>query len=202
MTDLRLLTQTNSVHTIKDALSLVSQPQPALIGQSGSNEASQQVQIEVLPPILVLHLERFLYDATADGIVKISKLVQFAPEIEIPIGTIFSFVSLVPVKLRIPRGSLGPEIMSLLARKSAEPVKYKLHGVLCHHGESAGSGNYTVDVLHPNGDSARGEAWLRIDDEAVSVLRHEDVFEGHDNEQGNVRCACMLFYCRTASART
>jgi ubiquitin carboxyl-terminal hydrolase 10 len=47
------------------------------------------VQIEALPPVLALHLERFLYDAAADGIVKISKPVQFAPELEIPVGTIF-----------------------------------------------------------------------------------------------------------------
>ena len=52
------------------------------------------MQIEALPPILVLHLERFQYDATADVIVKASKPVQFAPELEIPIGTIFTFVSL------------------------------------------------------------------------------------------------------------
>jgi ubiquitin carboxyl-terminal hydrolase 10 len=49
--------------------------------------------LEVLPPVLVLHLKRFLYDAAADGIVKISKPVRFAPELEIPLGMIFSFVS-------------------------------------------------------------------------------------------------------------
>ena len=93
--------------------------------------------------------------------------------------------------------------MAPVTGKSAEPVQYKLYGVLYHHGESAGSGNYTVDVLHPNGDGARGEAWLRIDDGSVSVVRHEDVFECHDNEQGNDRCAYMLLYCHTAtSART
>jgi ubiquitin carboxyl-terminal hydrolase 10 len=58
-------------------------------GQSSSSGASKQVQIEALPPVLVLHLERFLYDAAADGIVKISKPIQFAPELEIPDGTIF-----------------------------------------------------------------------------------------------------------------
>ena len=63
------------------------------IGQSGSSEASQQVLLEALPSILVLHLERFLYDAAMDGSNKISKFVQFAPELEIPLGTIFSFVS-------------------------------------------------------------------------------------------------------------
>ena len=63
------------------------------IGQSGSSEASQQVLLEALPSILVLHLKRFLSDAAMDGSNKISKFVQFAPELEIPLGTIFSFVS-------------------------------------------------------------------------------------------------------------
>ena len=60
------------------------------IDQSGSNEASQQVLLEALPSILVLHLEPFLYGAATDGINKISKSVQFGPELEIPLGTIFS----------------------------------------------------------------------------------------------------------------
>jgi ubiquitin carboxyl-terminal hydrolase 10 len=72
------------VHTIQDALALVSQLQPVQVGQS--NEASQQVQIEALPPVLVIHLERFLYDTTANGIKKINKPVQFAPELDIPPG--------------------------------------------------------------------------------------------------------------------
>jgi ubiquitin carboxyl-terminal hydrolase 10 len=62
------------------------------VGQFSSTEASQQVLLEALPPVLVLHLERFLYDATADGINKINKPVQFAPELEIPLGTIFPFL--------------------------------------------------------------------------------------------------------------
>ncbi|KAH9987493.1 hypothetical protein BJV77DRAFT_1070467 [Russula vinacea] len=84
---------------------------------SGFSEASQQVLIEALPPLLVLHFKRFLYDVDADGIVKISKHVQFGPELEIP-----------------------PEMMAPVAGKSAEPVYYKLYGVLYHHGKSAGSG--------------------------------------------------------------
>ena len=63
-----------------------------LVGQSGSSEATQQVQIESFPTILVLHLERFLYDATADGMVKVGKAIRFVPEVEIPLGTIFSLV--------------------------------------------------------------------------------------------------------------
>ena len=84
--------QPNSVHTIQDALALLSQPQPVQVGPSSSSEGSQEVLLEALPPVLVLHLERFLYDVAADGIAKINKPVQFSPELEIPPRTIISFV--------------------------------------------------------------------------------------------------------------
>ena len=102
--------------------------------------------------------------------------------------------------LRISHFSVGPEIMAPAVGKSAEPVRYRLHGVLYHHGESAGSGHYTVDVLHQNGDSGSGEAWLHIDDEAVSAVRHEDLFADNEKERVDDRCAHMLFYCRTSSS--
>ena len=92
--------------------------------------------------------------------------------------------------------------MAPVARKPAEPVRYKLRGVLYHHGESAGNGHYTIDVLHQNGDRGSGEAWLHIDDEAVSAVRHADVFGGHDNSRVDDSCAYMLFYCRTDSTWT
>jgi ubiquitin carboxyl-terminal hydrolase 10 len=88
--------------------------------------------------------------------------------------------------------------MAPVSGKPAESAHYKLYGVLYHHGKSAGSGQYTVDVLHQSREGGSGEAWLHIDDEAVSAVRHEDVFGGHDNEQVGDRSAYMLFYCRTA----
>ena len=63
------------------------------IGQSSLSGVSQQVHIEDLPSVLVLRLKRLLYDATKDGIVKFSKSIQFTPELDIPPGTILSFVS-------------------------------------------------------------------------------------------------------------
>jgi ubiquitin carboxyl-terminal hydrolase 10 len=92
--------------------------------------------------------------------------------------------------------------MALDAGISAEPAYYKLYGVLYHHGECADRGHYTVDVLHLNEESDTGEAWLHIDDEVVSAVRHEDVFGGHDNERVDNRCAYMLFYRRTAPTQT
>jgi ubiquitin C-terminal hydrolase len=91
--------------------------------------------------------------------------------------------------------------MAQVDGKYTESVHYKLHGVLYHHSESACSaGHYTVDVLHQNENNSSGESWLHIDDEAVSSVRHEDVFGGHDNERVDDRCAYMLFYCRAAPA--
>jgi ubiquitin carboxyl-terminal hydrolase 10 len=84
------------------------------------------------------------------------------------------------------------------AQRPSEPPHYKLYGVLYHHGESAGSGHYTVDVLHPNGNGDTGEGWLHIDNEVVSPMRHEDVFREHGSERAaDERCAYLLFYCRT-----
>ena len=202
LTNIELLLKHNSVYTIEDALARISLLQPVQLGLSGIGEASQKVLIEELPLVLVLHLKRFLYDAAVDSIKKISKPIRFPPEFEMPLGTIFPFLLSRYLGLRILHRSAALEIMAPVAGKSAETVHYKLYGVLYHHGESAGSGHYTVDVVHPNGDSGSKEVWLHIDDEIVSVLRHEDVFLGHDNRRVDDRCAYMLFYCRTTPTQT
>jgi ubiquitin carboxyl-terminal hydrolase 10 len=91
------------------------------------------------------------------------------------------------------------DIMVPNSQRPSEPPHYKLHGVLYHHGESAGSGHYTVDVLRTNGDGDTGEDWLHIDNEAVTPIRHEDVF----GEHGAGRAAAyLLFYCRTSPIGT
>ena len=68
----------------------ISQPQ---VSASGLDNASPQVLIEVLPPVLILHLNRVRYDVAAGGIKKIGKSIQLAPELEIPLGTIFTFLA-------------------------------------------------------------------------------------------------------------
>jgi ubiquitin carboxyl-terminal hydrolase 10 len=86
-------------------------------------------------------------------------------------------------------------------RRSGSP-KYKLFGVLYHHGMSASGGHYTLDVLHPTrfawGGAGAGikarEGWVRIDDELVSDVRNEDVFGAW--ERDDARSAYLLFYSR------
>jgi len=88
-------------------------------------------------------------------------------------------------------------------QRPSELPCYKLYGVLYHHGESAVSGHYTVDVLHPNGDGDTGEVWLHIDNEKVSQMRHANVFGELGAERGSdERCASLLFYCRTSPIGT
>ena len=188
----------DSVLTIEDALKRISHLQPVQLDPSGFSEASQQVLIETVPPVLVLHLKRFLYDVAEAGMVKISKPIQFAPELEIPVGAISSFIFPVAKAKKTP----CPEILAPVAGKSAEPVHYRLYGVLYHHGKSAGGGHYTVDVLHRNGDGGTRGAWLHVGDEVVSVVRPEDVFGSGDDEWLDDRCAYILIYCCTAPTQT
>jgi ubiquitin carboxyl-terminal hydrolase 10 len=49
-------------------------------------EASQQILIEALPHILVLHMKRFCYDTGVGGVVKVGKQVRFGPELDIGNG--------------------------------------------------------------------------------------------------------------------
>ena len=81
--------QPDSVLTVEDALMRASQSQSMQDGPSGLSDASQRILIEALPLVLVLHLNRVRYDATAGGIMKIGKSIRFGPDLEIPLGTIF-----------------------------------------------------------------------------------------------------------------
>jgi ubiquitin carboxyl-terminal hydrolase 10 len=87
-----------------------------------------------------------------------------------------------------------------MAERPAMPARYTLCGVLYHHDTFASGGHYTVDVHHPNNaHEGNEEAWLRIDDDIVGTVRHEEVFWRDESERTDDRCAYLLFYRRTAS---
>lgn len=177
---IRLDIQPDHIHKIEDALSYISHPQSiqmSLPTRPGVVvEASQQVLIEALPPILILHIKRFHFDTEFGGVMKVGKQVRFGPELEI-----------------------GPELMSPTVRK-AQSVRYRLFGAVYHHGVSASGGHYTLDVLHPHRYPSFSpnvkprEGWIRIDDELVSDVRNEDVFDAWDRD--DARTAYLLFYRR------
>ncbi|KAJ6467051.1 hypothetical protein DFH09DRAFT_1345785 [Mycena vulgaris] len=160
---LRLDIQRDAIHTIQDALSFIAHPQ---VVQMGAADASLQILIAALPPVLVLHVKRFYYDAAA-GVVKLAKRVTFGPELEI-----------------------GGDVLAPTATTTGrKPVRYKLFAAVYHHGVSAAGGHYTLDVLH----ATRG--WVRIDDELVSDVRAEDVF-GVEREREEGRNAIMFSRAR------
>ncbi|KAF9267621.1 cysteine proteinase [Marasmius fiardii PR-910] len=187
---LRVDIQAESIHSIEDALSHISEPEtiqrshPTLPGST--IDASQQVLIESLPPVLVVHLKRFCYDINVGGVMKVGKQVTFQDELII-----------------------GGDVLTPTARSKNRATRYKLFGVIYHHGLSASGGHYTLDVLHPNRFPSRNaakpneearprEGWIRIDDELVSDIRHADIFASAAFERDDAvsRCAYMLFYKR------
>ncbi|KAG2052780.1 cysteine proteinase [Suillus hirtellus] len=183
---LRLDIQRDTIHTIKDALTHISTPQSVQVTSvtrpGATLDAIQQVYIESLPPILILHLKRFLYDANKGGVAKVGKQVAFAPELEV-----------------------GSEVMA--PGRKVNGTRYRLFGALYHHGLSASGGHYTLDVLHPNVDMSTPptkprEGWIRIDDELVSDLRADDVFgTGGAEKDETMRCAYLLFYRRVGAGK-
>lgn len=70
------------------------------------------------------------------------------------------------------------------------------------------NGHYTLDVLHQNsrgdtigfevtgiGGGSGSEMWLHIDNEMVSSVRHEDIFEhGNGTKRSDNHCAHLPFY--------
>ncbi|KAJ7792837.1 hypothetical protein B0H14DRAFT_3115102 [Mycena olivaceomarginata] len=177
---LRLDIQRDGIHTIADALALISHPHTVQVSHPSRPgivvNASQQILIDALPPILILHVKRFCYDTAVGGVVKVGKRLAFGPELEV-----------------------GNDVLVPTARK--QPVRYKLFEVLVyHHGFSTSGGHYTLDVLHPTrfpgsvtGTGSEREGWVRIDDELVSDVRPVDVFGAPEDDS---QCAYLLCYRR------
>lgn len=148
------------VNNIVDALKGITRTE-TLTGDFGgrtSTTAKKQVFIDTLPPVLILHLKRFQYDNSQTGTQKIWKKVGY------------------PLELEIPKEVFSPAKRSGLAVKGGPP-RYRLTGVVYHHGKSAAGGHYTVDVLRQD-----SREWVRMDDTVIRRIRPEDVAEGGSEE--------------------
>ncbi|KAL2261828.1 hypothetical protein VTK26DRAFT_3212 [Humicola hyalothermophila] len=148
------------IRNIIDALKGLTRPE-VLHGDFNSPHgkdvrATKQVFIESVPPVLILHLKRFQFDAEGyGGTVKIWKKVGY------------------PLEFEFPREVLSRQKRnSILAENSGAP-KYRLIGVVYHHGKNASGGHYTVDVRRQD-----GREWIRIDDTVIRRVRDKDVAEG------------------------
>ncbi|KAJ8400491.1 hypothetical protein AAFF_G00396150 [Aldrovandia affinis] len=111
-------------------------------------EISRRVTLEELPPVLVLHLKRFVFEKTG-GCQKLIKNIDY------------------PVDLEISKDLLSPGVRSKIFKGQRT---YRLFAVVYHHGNSATGGHYTTDVFHIGLNG-----WLRIDDQAVKVINQYQV---------------------------
>jgi ubiquitin carboxyl-terminal hydrolase 10 len=161
---LQLDIDSDDVRNVVDALRGVTRPE-TIRGDFKSPRgkdvsATKQVFIESLPPILILHLKRFQFDEGTGTVKKIAKKIGYPLDLEIPRDALS----------RQSRQTMGDGVMP----------KYKLVGVIYHHGKNASVGHYTVDVRRQDGDS-----WIRIDDTQIRTVRSEDVAESA--AEGEVR---------------
>nr|CAD7400453.1 unnamed protein product [Timema poppensis] len=108
-------------------------------------EAWQQVTLEELPLVLVLHLKWF--DYKLDGCSKIVKSVEF------------------PIDLK-----MDGKIMTSTKKYSSKEKQYKLFAVVYHDGKEATKGHYITDVFHVGYGS-----WVRYDDNTVKVVQENQV---------------------------
>ncbi|KAL9029351.1 MAG: hypothetical protein Q9196_002397 [Gyalolechia fulgens] len=131
--------------------------------------ATKQVTIETLPPVLILHLKRFQYDNTG-GTQKIWKKIGYPLDLEIP-------------KEVFPQHRRG----GILAHGGLP--RYRLIGVVYHHGKNASGGHYTVDVRRQDGNE-----WIRLDDTVIRRVRSEDVAAGGCEEDPKVLAAALEQY--------
>lgn len=159
------------VHNIIDALKGLTKPE-SIQGDFNSSRgpnvtATKQMFIETLPPVLILHLKRFQYDSLTGATQKIWKKVGY------------------PLDLEIPREVFPAHRRNTMTAQGGLP-KYRLMGVIYHHGKNASGGHYTVDVRRQD-----GREWIRLDDTVIRRVRSEDVAEAGGEEDPKVLAAAL-----------
>ncbi|KAF2731026.1 cysteine proteinase [Polyplosphaeria fusca] len=163
-----------TINNITDALKGLTHLE-TLDTTRGARASTKQVFIETLPPILILHLKRFHYDA--NGPQKIWKKIGYPLELEIP-------KEVFPVHKRNGFGVRGGL------------PRYRLTAVVYHHGKNASGGHYTVDLRRQE-----GREWVRLDDTVIRRVRAEDVAEGGAEEDPKVLAAALEQHKKDASKR-
>ncbi|XP_071761440.1 ubiquitin carboxyl-terminal hydrolase 10 isoform X4 [Centroberyx gerrardi] len=148
---LQLDIQSEKIRTVQEALeTLVARE--SVQGYTSKTkqeiEISRRVTLEELPPVLVLHLKRFVFEKTG-GCQKLIKNIDY------------------PVDLEISKDLLSSGVRSKVVKGQRT---YRLFAVVYHHGNSATGGHYTTDVFHIGLNG-----WLRIDDQTVRVINQYQV---------------------------
>ncbi|OZJ06326.1 hypothetical protein BZG36_00705 [Bifiguratus adelaidae] len=122
--------QPDHVQTVEDAVANMTSAEVMhdYVNPKGQRvDATKQFYIESAPPVLILHLKRFIFD-NVGGVQKSYKPISFSEELVIE-----------------------PHWISA-SQRTGKPLVYKLFGVVYHHGKSASGGHYTCDIRRQNGE--------------------------------------------------
>ncbi|KAJ1927348.1 hypothetical protein IWQ60_003018 [Tieghemiomyces parasiticus] len=116
----------SEVKSVEDALQRLVEPE-TLEGFTNAGgqtvAATKQLLLEApLPPVLILHINRFVY-TSAGGAQKLQKPIEYGHQLLLP-PTLFSAA-------QRPRG----------------PIRYDLSAVVYHHGRHLTGGHYTCDIM-------------------------------------------------------
>lgn len=105
--------------------------------------------LESLPPVLILHLKRFIFDDAAKSCQKLHKEIDFDIDMEIQ-----------------------GDMLSAIGTTLAPERSYHLFGVVYHHGSHATGGHYSAMVYHPHIQS-----WVNADDDKLTVQDDKTVLK-------------------------
>ena len=122
------------------------------LNMEACREAAKKDYISACPPILVIHLKRFVFDISSDS--RTATVLKNLPSIP-------SVLDLTPF--------VSPDCSDM--------GLYDLHGMVLHIG-SLEYGHYTSVFSHEHPDSSKAREWLFADDHKVSVLSEEEVNAG------------------------
>ncbi|KAF7677315.1 cysteine proteinase [Alternaria burnsii] len=154
-----------NINNISDALKNLTRLETLDGAARGAKASTKQVHIETLPPVLILHLKRFHYDEK--GPQKIWKKIGY------------------PLELELPKEVFPPHKRGSYQIQGGFP-RYRLTGVVYHHGKNASGGHYTVDLRRQE-----GKEWIRMDDTIIRRVRAEEVAEGGAEEDPKVLAAAL-----------
>ncbi|XP_071479256.1 ubiquitin carboxyl-terminal hydrolase 10-A-like [Diadema antillarum] len=145
---LQLDIQSQDIWTVQHALDMLGNKESVHGFMSNKTkkevEAFRRITLEELPPVLILHLKRFLYDKSG-GCQKLMKKVEYGMELE------------------ISKDLISPNAKS---RITFNQRVYKLFAVVYHTGKEASGGHYITDLYHVG-----TSGWLRCDDSIIKSIK-------------------------------
>ena len=118
-------------------------------------DATRQLQVRSLPPLLCLSLRRFVFDLTKLDRVKVTDKMSFPLEISSS-----SFVS---------SNNLGMQFDENNSKIDDCHI-YDLEAILIHKGASAQRGHYVAHIKVGKSSNDEGGSWWRFDDENVEIM--------------------------------